>query len=71
VREHHTQSRESARVRVLPQRASREPAVLRVVAHLNRLDPLRPRGMPKVAKLLPLSTAQALLEEVGDHLPEA
>jgi hypothetical protein len=58
-------------VRVLPQRASREPAVLRVVAHLNRLDPLRPRGMPKVAKLLPLSTAQALLEEVGDHLPEA
>jgi hypothetical protein len=43
-----------------------------VVARLNRLDPLRPRGMPKVAKLLPLRTAQALLEEVGgDHKPEA
>jgi hypothetical protein len=44
------------------------------VARLNRQDPLRPRGMPKVAcaKLLPLSTAQVLLEEVGgDHKPEA
>jgi hypothetical protein len=49
----------------LPQWSSREPQVLRVVARLNRLDPLRPRGMPKVAKLLPLSTAQALLEEVA------
>jgi hypothetical protein len=56
----------------LPQWSSREPQVLRVVARLNRLDPLCPRGMPKVAKLLPLSTAQALLEEVGgDHKPEA
>jgi hypothetical protein len=56
----------------LPQWSSREPQVLRVVARLNRLDPLRPRGMPKVAKLLPLRTAQALLEEVGgDHKPEA
>jgi hypothetical protein len=56
----------------LPQWSSRELQVLRVVARLNRLDPLRPRVMPKVAKLLPLSTAQALLEEVGgDHKPEA
>jgi hypothetical protein len=56
----------------LPQWSSREPAVLRVVARLNRLYPLRLRGMPKAAKLLPLSTAQALLEEVGgDHKPEA
>jgi hypothetical protein len=33
----------------LPQWSSREPQVLRVVARLNRLDPLRPRGMPRVA----------------------
>jgi len=56
----------------LPQWSSRTPEVLRVVARLNRQDPLRPRGMPKVTKLLPLSTARALLEEVGgDHKPTA
>jgi hypothetical protein len=34
----------------LPQWSSRESAVLRVVARLNRLDPLRPRGMPVCPK---------------------
>jgi hypothetical protein len=55
----------------LPQWSSREPQVLRVVARLSRLDPFRPRGMPKVANLLPLRTAQALEEVGGDHKPEA
>jgi len=43
-----------------------------VEARFNGQNPLRPRGMPKVTKLLPLSTARALLAEVGgDHKPAA